>query len=115
MGGVKKKPISAVEKQQRLRDEREKRKEAKKKKREVTKSVSEIASKPLEALTVQDIDRILERLRPLKALTVYSVMRALGVRASVANTLLKNLVSKGVVVRVGGYSGHHVYALREPA
>lgn len=104
-----------MEKQQKLREEREKRKEAKKKRREATKSVSEIASKPLEALTVQDIDQILERLRPLKALTVYSVMRALGVRASVANTLLKNLVSKGVVVRVGGYSGHYVYALRESA
>jgi len=66
-----------------------------------------------EALAMEDPARIAERLRPLKALTVYSVAQALGIKGSAANSLLRRLVESGVAIKVGGYSGHYVYALKE--
>ncbi len=73
----------------------------------------EKASAKAEAAMVEDPSKVVDRLRPLKALTVYSVAQALGVKASTANALLRKLVESGLAVRVGGYSGHYVYALKE--
>ena len=116
MGGVKKKPISAIEKQQRLREEREKEKRKKKApvEKERAKNIAEGKARA-DALMVEDPNYVLDKLRPLKALTVYSVMHALNVKASTANALLRKLVDMGLAVKVGGYSGHYVYALKETA
>jgi len=55
---------------------------------------------------------MLKSLAPLKAITVYSASRALGVNASVASTLLKELEAKSVLIRTGGFSGHGVWFVK---
>ncbi|MGC8556032.1 MAG: hypothetical protein ACP5NG_03375 [Conexivisphaera sp.] len=91
--------------------EKEKEK-AKKPEKEKAKGVAEGRARA-DALLVEDPKYVLEKLRPLKALTVYSVAQALGVKGSTANALLRKLVESGMAVKVSGYSGHYVYALRE--
>ena len=44
-----------------------------------------------------------------KVITVQELARQLGIKVSAANTFLKEAVSKDVIKRVGGYSGHYLY------
>jgi len=44
-----------------------------------------------------------------KVVTVQDLARQTGVKISAANAFLRELVNKGTVKRVGGYSGHHLY------
>ena|SRR5271157_6504578 len=53
---------------------------------------------------------MLSALTPLRAITVYGASRALGVNASVANSILANLQAHGMLVRAGGSSGHGIWA-----
>jgi small subunit ribosomal protein S25e len=46
---------------------------------------------------------------PMKAITKYSIAKNLGINASIARSLIKNLVTKGILEKAGGYSGHYVY------
>ena len=55
---------------------------------------------------------MMKTLAPLKAITVYSASKALGVNASVASTLLKELETKSMITRAGGFSGHGVWFVR---
>ncbi|HEU16331.1 MAG TPA: hypothetical protein ENO38_01495 [Nitrososphaeria archaeon] len=80
--------------------------------RERAKGVAEGKARA-DALLVEDPKYVLEKLRPLKALTIYSVAQALGVKGSTASALLRKLVESGAAVKVGGYSGHYVYAIKE--
>ena len=50
-------------------------------------------------------------LKGMKAITVQSISKALGVKISIANNYIRNLESKGIVKFIGGYSGHKVYSL----
>ncbi len=52
----------------------------------------------------------MKAIQNMRAITVQSVAKAAGVKISVANSLVKTLESKGVLKKVGGYSGHKVYA-----
>jgi small subunit ribosomal protein S25e len=45
----------------------------------------------------------------MKAITAYSTAKALGINVSMASTLIKNLENRGILEKVGGYSGHYVY------
>lgn len=56
-------------------------------------------------------EEILKSISPLKAITVYSASRALGVNSSVASSLLLSLEGKSLLKRAGGFSGHYVWAL----
>jgi ribosomal protein S25 len=47
----------------------------------------------------------------LKAITLYDAAKVLGVKASVAVAVLKNLENRGRLKREAGYSGHLVYSL----
>lgn len=105
MGGVKKKPLSAMEKMQRRLQEKEERK---KKKGMVVQKKKE---SPHVLPTVPD-EEVLKILASLKAITVYTVAMTLNIKASVANQLLKNLLQKGKIEKVGGFSGHYVYAIK---
>ena len=107
---MKKKPISAVERQQRPRGKEKKKKGAVE--RELATNIAEGKARA-HALIVEDPQYVLEKLRPLKALTVYSVMHALNVKASTSNAILAKLVEMGLAEKVGGYSGHYVYMLKE--
>jgi len=44
-----------------------------------------------------------------KVVTVQDLARQTGVKISAANAFLKESTSKGIVKKVGGYSGHHLY------
>ena len=44
-----------------------------------------------------------------KVVTVQDLARQTGVKISAANAFLKESANKGIVERVGGYSGHHLY------
>ncbi len=44
-----------------------------------------------------------------KVITVQDMARQTGVKISAANAFLKESTSKGVVKKVGGYSGHYLY------
>ena len=44
-----------------------------------------------------------------KVVTVQDLARQTGVKISAANAFLKDSAIKGIVKRVGGYSGHHLY------
>ncbi|HEX6561169.1 MAG: MarR family transcriptional regulator [Nitrososphaera sp.] len=61
------------------------------------------------AVTI-DENQGMKAIQNMKAITVQSVAKAAGVKISVANSLVKTLEAKGVVKKVGGYSGHRVYA-----
>ena len=47
----------------------------------------------------------------MKAITIQSIARSVGVKISVANAYIRSLEAKGLVRCVGGYSGHKVYQL----
>jgi len=80
----------------------------KKKPTEKTKSFGE--RKRVEVLMPKLGDQeLLKALSSQKAITVYSAARGLNVSASIANAILASLESKGLVTRVGGYSGHYVW------
>lgn len=53
---------------------------------------------------------MMKSLASLKAITVYTASRALGVNASTATGMLRSLESKKLISRVGGFSGHFVWA-----
>ncbi len=44
-----------------------------------------------------------------KALTVYGTAKVLNVNASVALRFLKELETKKLIVRIGGFSGHYIW------
>jgi len=46
-----------------------------------------------------------------KVVTVQDLARQTGVKISAANAFLKESTNKGIVKRVGGYSGHHLYQI----
>ena len=61
-----------------------------------------------------DEKQLVKTLAPMKAITVYGTAKVLGLNAAIAAQTLRSLESKNVVHRVGGYSGHYVYALTAP-
>ncbi|MEK0348641.1 MAG: MarR family transcriptional regulator [Nitrosopumilus sp.] len=46
-----------------------------------------------------------------KVVTIQDLARQTGVKISAANAFLKESANKGIVKRVGGYSGHHLYQI----
>ena len=45
-----------------------------------------------------------------KVITIQDLARQTNVKISTANAFLKKLHENGSVTRVGGFSGHHIYA-----
>ncbi|HVP22335.1 MAG TPA: hypothetical protein VMS77_00320 [Conexivisphaerales archaeon] len=108
MGGTKKKTMASAEKEQDRKAEEEKPKEKKGGKgAKLSRAVQ-----PQYSLNVREEDA-LGQLAPLKAITIYSAAKTLGVKASIASTLLRSMADKGMLDRVGGFSGHYVYAVKK--
>jgi small subunit ribosomal protein S25e len=111
MGGVKKKSLASMEKSQDSTETAQEQTPAKGKKvkekgmPQQRKQLSFLAPKMGEADMVK-------ALTPLKAITVYTAARALGVNASVAAGVLRDLESKNMIARVGGFSGHGVWTTK---
>ena len=110
MGGTKKRTLASMEKSQ---DDSATSAaggdEKGKKKTEKTKVVGE--RKRVDVLMPRSNDQeLMKTLSSLKAITLYGAARSLSVNAAVAKMVLTSLESKGLVKRVGGFSGHYIWA-----
>jgi small subunit ribosomal protein S25e len=113
LGGVKKKSLASMEKSQDSEETpqeggaQSKGKKAKEQKNapQQKRQLSFLAPKMGDA-------ELMKSLTPLKAITVYTASRALGVNASVASGVLKELEARKVIVRAGGFSGHGVWSMK---
>ena len=93
MGGAKKKPLSAIEKAQRLREEKEAR--ARKVREEREKRV-------MTAITLQNVDdkTVFNELSKLKAVTPAAVAEVFNIKVSAAEDLLEDWEKRGLVIPV---------------
>jgi ribosomal protein S25 len=111
MGGVKKKSLASMEKQQESEGEEQAPGQAEKGKKTKEKAAPQQQKRlPFLAPRMTDAE-ILKALAPLKAVTLYSASRALGVNASIAAGVLRNLESRNLIARSGGFSGHFVWTV----
>ena len=109
MGGVKKRSLASMEKQQQSQGEEAGQGEEKKKGKGERAAPSQQKRLTFFPPKMND-EEILKSLMPLKAITIYSASRALGVNPSVASSLLLSLEGKSLIRRAGGYSGHYVWS-----
>ena len=109
MGGTKKKTLASMEKSQDDNATSAAGGDDKgKKKTEKAKMPS--SGKKVDVLPPRMNDQeLLKTLAPLKAITIYAASRSLSVNAAVARSVLASLETKGLVKRVGGYSGHYIW------
>ncbi len=115
MGGTKKKSISSADKAQSAQDSAQGGpKKPEKKSAKESKLAAQQAKQQALIMPKMDEKQLIKTLAPLKAITVYGTSRVLGLNAAIAVQTLKSLESKNVLRRVGGYSGHYIYALTNP-
>ena len=111
MGGVKKKSLASMEKTQESQDEGEGQTSKGRKAKEAKGAPQQRKQYAFLLPRMSDADMI-KALTPLKAITTNAACRALGVNASIANTVLRDLESKQLLRKAGGFSGHVVWALK---
>jgi small subunit ribosomal protein S25e len=111
MGGTKKKSMTQADKAQTAQDsaQGDSKKPEKKTAKEAKLAQQQAKQQALIAPKMDD-KQLLKTLITLKAITVYGAARALGLNAAIALQTLRNLESKNVIKKVGGYSGHYIYA-----
>jgi small subunit ribosomal protein S25e len=113
MGGTKKKSMTQADKAQSAQDGAQGEGGAKKPEKKTAKEAKlaqQQAKQQALIMPKMDEKQLLKTLSPLKAITVYGASRVLGLNAAIAAQTLRNLESKNVLRRVGGYSGHYIYA-----
>jgi small subunit ribosomal protein S25e len=106
MGGNKKKPVGASEKNAQTGPGGAENKPAAEEKKKAPKT----QQKQKLAVLVEEPTGM-RAIQGMKAVTTQALARNIGVKISVANAFIKSLEAKGVVRAVGGYSGHHIYQL----
>jgi len=100
MGGAKKKSPAQAEKSQQA--------EASKKEGPAKKEKKEQKQKTNISIII-DEGQAMNFIKNSKVFTVQELSRQANVKVSAANAYVKNLLNKGTVKRIGGYSGHHIY------
>ena len=65
--------------------------------------------KKAEIVVILDEKQAMRVIQNSKVITVQDLARQTGVKISAANAFLQASASKGIVKKVGGYSGHHLY------
>jgi|SRR5579863_9394772 small subunit ribosomal protein S25e len=111
MGGTKKKSMTQADKAQSAQDSAQgEAKKPEKKTAKEAKLAQQQAKQQALLAPKMDEKQLLKTLVALKAITVYGTSRALGLNAAIALQTLRNLESKNLIKRVGGYSGHYIYA-----
>src|SRR5579875_3748312 len=119
MGGTKKKTMTQADKSQSASESVQAGSSSSKKPERKTAKEAKLAQQQAkqQALIAPKMDekQLVKALSPLKAITLYGTARTLGLNAAVAAQTLRNLESKNVIRRVGGYSGHYIYALNTPS
>ena len=73
------------------------------------KDKGEGGPKKAEITVMVNEQQALKIIQNSKVVTVQDLARQTGVKISAANAFLKESTNKGIVKRVGGYSGHHLY------
>ncbi len=113
MGGVKKKSLASMEKSQDSQETAGEQAAPSKGKKAKEQKASPQQKRQLAFLPpkMSDAD-MLKSLTPLKAITVYTASRALGVNASIASGILRELEAKDMLKRAGWFSGHGVWATK---
>lgn len=79
------------------------------KKEEVKKTPASKTQQKQKLSVLIEENQGLKALDSMKAITVHSFARNLGVKISVANNFIKNLENKQIIKSIGGYSGHKIY------
>ncbi len=51
----------------------------------------------------------LKYIKSANAITAHDLAKNTSIKISTANSFLQKLLDKGIVKRIGGFSGHHVY------
>ena len=97
MGGGKKPTAAKKDKSANTKDSK------KKKVRETT------GPRKAEITVIINEQQAMKIIQNSKVVTVQDLARQTGVKISAANTFLRESTNKGIVKRVGGYSGHHLY------
>ena len=105
MGGVKKKTLSSSKSTEQQPSEGTN----KLKKNDPKPQIK--SQKHKSSVLIEDINDV-SILKGMKAITVQSISKVLGVKISIANNYLRNLESKGMLKLIGGYSGHKVYSFK---
>ena len=95
MGGGKKPTAAKKDRSTNTKDSKKKKGEGGPRKAEIVVLVNE-----------QQAIKIIQN---SKVITVQDLARQTGIKISAANAFLRESVNKGIVKRVGGYSGHHLY------
>jgi len=117
LGGTKKKSISSADKAQSAQDAAQQAGPKKPEKKTAKESKLAAQQAKQQALIMPKLDekQLMKSLAPLRAITVYGASRTLGLNAAIAAQTLRNLEAKNALKRVGGYSGHYIYAVNSPA
>jgi small subunit ribosomal protein S25e len=111
MGSVKKKSLAAMEKNQQGGAQSQGGQDSQTPQKKAKEGKPMTTAKRNDVLLPRSSDQdLLKSLVGLKAITIYGASRSLGVNASVAKVVISNLESKGLVKRVGGFSGHYVWS-----
>ncbi len=111
MGGVKKKSLASMEKSQDSEGAGADQGAPSKGKKEAKGAPQQKRQLAFLPPKMSDAE-LMKSLTPLKAITVHTASRALGVNASVAAAVLKELEVKSMIRRAGGFSGHGVWAVK---
>ena len=111
LGGTKKKSLSAADKSQSSSEDGQSSKKPEKKTAKEAKLAAQQAKQQALVAPKLDDKQMLKTLTPLKAITVYGTARALGLNAAIAAQTLRTLESRSIIKKVGGYSGHYIYAI----
>ncbi len=98
MGGSKNKSPAQKEKSQKRDDTKEK----KQKKSKSEDSKSEIS-------VVINEEEAVKYIKTTKAITAHDLARHSSVKISTANSFLQKSLDKGIIKKIGGFSGHHIY------
>ena len=101
MGGSKNKSPAQKEKSQKPDKESKKSKKSEK---------SDTTSKAKFSVVI-DESKATKYFEESKAITVQDLARYANVKISIANSFLLKSLKQGMVKRVGGFSGHHLYQL----
>lgn len=112
MGGTKKKSISQMEKQQRLKEEREK-KEKERERRRQEKAERDRSARILSA-SKQQVEEIVKEAVSAGLVTPYSVASRLNVKLSIAKLLLRDLEGRGLIRLVAKSPRTLIYAPAAP-
>jgi len=108
VGGAKKKPLSAVEKAQRLREERDRK--AKREREEKEKRAAA-------AINLQNVDdkTVLSELLKIKAVTPAAVASAFNIKVSAAEDFLEDWEKRGLLVPVAKCERLKIYRPNQAA